>query len=236
MADAEDIAAMRASSPPKVKLSLLEIVITGLVSSLMIAATVWQWWSLGWMEVAGFVTGGISVWLTVREHLWLWPIGLANNVVFFALFWHGRLYADAVLQIVYFGLGIYGWWNWRYGGVNRSELWVSQTKRWEWIAVALFVPLATIGIRELLISFKGAAPLLDALTTVLSLAAQYLLCRKRLEHWFIWITADLIYIPLYFSRDLPLIGVLYFGFLVMCIIGLLQWRGRCRRGQVAGAV
>lgn len=180
------------------------------------------------MEVFGFVTGGISVWLTVREHLWLWPIGLANNLIFFALFWHGRLYADALLQIVYFGLTIYGWWNWRYGGVNRTEPWISRTRLWEWAAVALFIPIAAIGFREILIRVQGAAPLWDALTTVLSLAAQYLLCRKRLEHWFIWIAADVIYVPLYFSRHLPLIGVLYFVFLLMCIVGFVEWLRRYR--------
>jgi nicotinamide mononucleotide transporter len=75
----------------------------------MFGATWFRSWPLGWTEVAGFVTGGISVWLTVRENLWLWPIGIANNIVFFVLFWHGRLFADAGLQTVYLILSIYGW-------------------------------------------------------------------------------------------------------------------------------
>ena len=70
-------------------------------------------WGCGSM---GFVTGGICVWLVVREHLWNWPVGLANNVFFFVLFLRGRLYADMSLQIVYFGLGVYGWLNWIFGG------------------------------------------------------------------------------------------------------------------------
>jgi nicotinamide mononucleotide transporter len=83
---------------------------------------------------------------------------------------------------------------------------------------------------------QGAAPFWDALTTVLSLAAQYLLSRKRFENWFLWIAADIIYVPLYFSRALPLIAVLYFVFLVMCIVGLMEWARHCRtvRTQQAG--
>jgi nicotinamide mononucleotide transporter len=235
MAAIELPSARSASLPSRAILSPLEIVVVTAVSVLMVTATSWGWWSLGWMEVIGFVTGGISVWLTVREHLWLWPIGLANNVVFFALFWHGRLYADAVLQIVYFGLGVYGWWNWLHGGVNRTELWVSRTRPWECIAVALFIPFATFGVRKVLVSMQGAAPLWDALTTVLSLAAQYLLCRKRLEHWFIWMAADVIYVPLYFSRSIPLIGILYFVFFLMCIVGLAQWQRRYRLARAASA-
>jgi nicotinamide mononucleotide transporter len=86
------------------------------------------------------------------------------------------------------------------------------------------IPLATFALREVLLRVNGAAPFWDSLTTVLSLAAQYLLCQKRIENWFIWIAADLIYIPLYFSRHLPLTAVLYMVLLTMCVIGQAQWR------------
>ncbi|MEA3208760.1 MAG: nicotinamide mononucleotide transporter [Chthoniobacter sp.] len=92
------------------------------------------------------------------------------------------------------------------------------------MALAIFVPLATWGLRELLLAIHGAAPFWDSLTTVLSLAAQYLLCQMRLENWWLWIVADLIYIPLYFSRKLPLTAVLYGVLLTMCVIGLREWK------------
>ena len=85
------------------------------------------------------------------------------------------------------------------------------------------IPLATWGLREILVAVQGASPFWDSLTTVLSLSAQYLLCRKRFENWFFWIAADIIYIPLYISRDLPLTAMLYAVFLVMCLIGVNQW-------------
>jgi nicotinamide mononucleotide transporter len=76
----------------------------------------------------------------------------------------------------------------------------------------------------LLIFVNGAAPFWDSITTTLCLAAQYLLCRKRIENWWLWITADVIYVPLYFSRHLPLTAVLYAGFIGLCVIGLFRWR------------
>ena len=190
-----------------------------------------SWWSISVTEAWGFVTGGICVWLVVREHLWNWPIGIANNIVFFFLFLHGRLFADMSLQIVYLGLGVYGWLNWLFGGEKRTVLKISKTTRVEWLVMAALIPLGTWGFREILLVVNGAAPFWDSLTTVLSLAAQYLLCRKRFENWFLWIAADVIYVPLYLSRHLPLTAVLYAVFLVMCLIGVREWSRSMRKGN-----
>ena len=200
------------------------------VSALVLLLSYRAWWPIGIAEAWGFVTGGVCVWLVVREHLWNWPVGLANNIFFFVLFLQGRLFADMSLQIVYFGLGIYGWLNWILGGENRTTLKISRTTRAEWVALTTAIPLATWGLREILLAVNGAAPFWDSLTTVLSLAAQYLLCRKRFENWFFWIAADVIYVPLYLSRHLPLTAVLYAVFLAMCMVGVREWKHSMRKG------
>lgn len=200
------------------------------VSVLVLLASYWAWWAINVTEAWGFVTGGICVWLVVREHLWNWPIGLANNVFFFALFLQGRLFADMGLQVVYFGLGVYGWLNWLFGGENATVLKISRTTRNEWLVLVAAIPLGTWGLREILIAGNGAAPFWDSLTTVLSLAAQYMLCRKRIENWFFWIAADIIYVPLYLSRHLPLTAVLYAVFLAMCLVGLREWNRSMKKG------
>ena len=176
----------------------------------------------------GFITGGICVWLVVRQHIGNWPIGLANNVVFFILFFESRLYADMSLQVVFFALGVYGWWNWVRRGPDFRALKPSRAVQIEWVGILVFIVAGTVLIREILMRVNGAAPFWDALTTILSLAAQYLLCRKRIENWYLWILADVIYVPLYLSRDLPLTAVLYGVFLVMCLFGLLTWRRSLR--------
>jgi nicotinamide mononucleotide transporter len=210
-----------------------EIVAMLAVSGLVLLASYRAWWAISVTEAWGFVTGGICVWLVVREHLWNWPVGLANNVFFFVLFLQGRLFADMGLQVVYFGLGVYGWMNWLFGGENQTVLKISRTTRIEWLVLLGAIPLGTWVLREVLIAVNGAAPFWDSLTTVLSLAAQYLLCRKRFENWFFWIAADVIYIPLYLSRHLPLTSVLYAVFLAMCLIGVGEWKRSMRKGVVA---
>lgn len=211
--------------PPPARVARVEWAVMLLVSAAMLAATAIELWPINWVEVVGFATGGVCVWLAVRQHILTWPIGLANNAAFFVLFaFHARLFADAGLQVVYFALGVYGWWNWLHGGANRSELTVNRTRSWEWVALAAFIPLATWVLRDVLVAVNGSAPFWDAHTTVLSLSAQYLMCRKRLENWYIWIAADIIYIPLYLSRGLPLTAILYGVFLVMCVFGWFEWR------------
>lgn len=192
-------------------------------SALVVAASYLGWWAISVTEAWGFATGGACVWLVVRENIWNWPIGLMNNLVFFALFFRSRLYADMGLQVIYFALGAYGWVNWVHGGKHRTQLLISRASRADWIALVVGIPLGTWALHELLLVVNGAAPFWDSLTTILSLAAQYLLCRKRIDNWFIWILADIIYVPLYLARGLPLTAVLYGVFLVMCLFGIREW-------------
>lgn len=202
----------------------LEAMAVFTVSALLLL-TAWQkWLPLDLTEAFGFATGAICVWLVTKGNIWNWPVGLANNIVFAILFWRARLFADFGLQGVYFALGIFGWWSWLHGGAMRTRLPVSRASRTEWVVLFTFLTAGTWGLRELLIAVNGAAPFWDAATTVLCLCAQYLLCRKRFENWFFWIAADIIYVPLYFSRGLPLTAILYAGFLILCLVGLHRWR------------
>lgn len=198
---------------------------TAFTLSVALILCAWRkWLPLDLTEAFGFATGAICVWLVTRGNLWNWPVGLVNNIVFAILFWKARLFADFGLQGVYFALGIWGWWQWLHGGTNRAPLPVTRTRKNEWIAIALFLTAGTWGLRELLLAVNGAAPFWDAITTTLCLAAQYLLCRKRIENWLLWIAADLIYVPLYLSRGLPLTAILYAGFIGLCIVGLKRWK------------
>jgi nicotinamide mononucleotide transporter len=100
--------------------------------------------------------------------------------------------------------------------------------------LALVGVVLTLGMWERGIAIHDAAPLLDALTTALSLLAQWLLMRRQLENWLLWIAADLVYVPLYLSKDLPLTAMLYALFLLMCLRGLGGWRAIARRQAEEG--
>src|SRR5215213_8056509 len=174
-------------------------------------------------EALGFVTGALCVYLVVRENVWNFPVGIANNVFFLVLFAGARLYGDAALQVIYIALGFQGWYLWLRGGENRTPLRVERASRRLLAGVAAFVVAATAALTLFFRHVNDSAPFLDAFTTALSLGAQYLLNRKAVENWWLWIAADVVYIYLYAVRGLHLTAVLYFFFLCLCVAGLRSW-------------
>ncbi|HSL20455.1 MAG TPA: nicotinamide riboside transporter PnuC [Vicinamibacterales bacterium] len=175
------------------------------------------------VEILGFVTGALSVWLAVRENVWNWPIAAANAVFFFVLFLRHRLYGDMALQVVFFGLAVLGWYRWLRGGEHHSALHVSRITARFSTTLAVVIVIATAAGTVYLRRIGDAAPFLDAATTVLSLAGQYLLTKKVIENWYIWIAADVLYIWMYLQGALYLTATLYVILLLMCIAGVLQW-------------
>lgn len=177
-----------------------------------------------YVEVAGFLSGALCVWLIVKQNIWNWPLGIVNALAYIFLFYSAGLYADMALQVMYIILGFLGWYWWLRGGKNHSKLHVQRIS-WRHSLVLLTIGAVAFTIMHAyLVKIGDSAPVLDALTTVMSLIAQYMLTRKFVENWVVWIAADVIYIGLYISRELYLTGVLYAVFLSMCIVGLITWR------------
>jgi nicotinamide mononucleotide transporter len=209
---------------------------TGIALGLALVAASWRGWlQVSLTEALGFVTGAACVYLTVVENVWNFPVGIANSLFFLVLFAGARLYGDAGLQVIYIALGFQGWYLWLHGGENRTALRVSRATPRLLFAVGLCTAAGTALMTLLFVRTHDSAPLLDALTTVLSLAAQYLLNRKALENWLLWMAADVIYVYLYASRELYLTAVLYFVFLCMCVAGLRVWLRSSRGAGRGGA-
>lgn len=189
---------------------------------------------MDWTEIAGFATGALCVWLVVRRNIWNFPVGIANNLFFAWLFVKAGLYADAGLQFVYIALAGVGWYWWLRGGSDRQGVAVSEASPLAIAACAAgAVVIAAILQWGLLRWTDSTVAGWDAVTTALSLVAQFMLSRKWIANWWFWIVADLIYIPLYASKNLWLTAGLYAVFLAMCVAGLVQWQAERRRQLAA---
>lgn len=184
-------------------------------------------------ETIASILGAWGVYLVVLENVWNWPIGVISSGFFVVVFANARLFGDAGLNVLYVILGLLGWYWWLRGGKDpssaaKTELRISSLDARGWaISLAALVVLTT-AFTFYFRSINDAAPFLDALTTALSLVAQVLLTRKILENWIFWIVADIIYVPLYISRSLPLTAILYVVFLGLATAGLLEWRRKHR--------
>lgn len=203
------------------------------VVSILLVIVGWrQWLPTSLTEMLGFVTGAACVWLLTRENIWNWPIGIANAVFYLILFWHSRLFADASLQIFYVATGFLGWYWWLHGGQKKQELRVQRVG--VSIASLLMVLglIATLLMHRYLLHVHDSAPFWDSLTTVGSLIAQFMLTRKWIENWLLWMSVDVIYVVLYASRHLYLTSVLYAIFFAMCVSGWFEWRKQ-RSAQIA---
>ena len=186
----------------------------------LVALTVANRW-----EILAVIFGIISVYLSTREHIWSWPTALVNVALYFIVFLEAKLYADMGLQVVYFALSLYGWYEWLYGGENRTELHVSRVTR------ALGLKLLLIGLASaallgtILARFTDASlPYLDSATTSTSLVAQWMMTRKILENWAVWVVVDVVYVGMFIFKKLYLTAGLYAVFLVLAVMGFIQWK------------
>jgi nicotinamide mononucleotide transporter len=184
--------------------------------------------TLSLTELFGFLTGAVGVWLLARQNIWNWPIGIANGIFYVLVFLRSGLYGDAGLQLVYIAMNAYGWHLWL-RPARAAALAVSRTPKpvWTWLAPATLT--AALALAWFLKRFTDSSvPGFDGATTALSLAALYGQSKKFLESWWIWILADLIYIPLYLYKGLWLTSLLYGVFLVLCVMGLRSWNADLR--------
>jgi nicotinamide mononucleotide transporter len=176
-------------------------------------------------EVLAVVTGIISVYLSTREHIWSWPTALVNVALYFVVFLEAKLYADMGLQVVYFVLSLYGWYEWLYGGENRTELHVSRASRQLGVRLVVIGATCAALLGTLLARFTDAAlPYVDSATTSTSLVAQWMMTRKILENWAVWAVVDVVYIGMFVFKGLYLTAGLYTVFLVLAIMGYVQWK------------
>jgi nicotinamide mononucleotide transporter len=179
---------------------------------------------MSWTEIAGFTTGALTVWLYVRQNMWAWPVGIANNAFWLVLFWQTRLFLDAGLQVVYIGLALWGWYWWLRGGPADGPLRVTRTGRRERVILTVVAVLAVTVLWRAMVAQADARPLWDSVTTVVSLIAQYMLTRKLLGTWWLWMSVDVIYTGVYAAEHLYLTAALQPLFFALCIAGMRSWK------------
>ena len=167
----------------------------------------------------------ISVILSAVENIWSWPTAIVGVALYIIVFYEAKLYADMGLQFIYIAISIYGWWKWLHGGEDKGELRVSRAPMPTLIIGSLLAAAFAVTLGLLFRQFTdNPLPFADSALTSFSLLAQFLMAKKYIENWYIWIVVDVFYIAMFIFKHLYPTAVLYAAFIGACTLGLVQWR------------
>ena len=199
---------------------------------------------MSYVEFIGTILYLWSVWLIAKRNILTWAVGIVSVILYMILFYQIRLYSDTIEQIYYLGASVYGWWIWNkspkdYGQITHVKysdsknliLWVVFTGI---ISVAFGYFMSRVHL-FLSVIFPEAAsfPYLDAITTIMSFSAMWLMAKKKIESWIYWIIVDVIGIWLYFVKDVKFLSLLYVILLIMAFNGLRMWHKSIQNNSAA---
>lgn len=180
------------------------------------------------MNTLEFVAVGLTllaVYLTTRQVIWCWPLGMVSVALYAGVFYRAQLYAEVGLQGLYFGLSAYGWWAWRFAGDERGELAVTVGPARLHIRLLVIGALAGAALGGALSRFTNASlPFMDAMLAAFSMVAQWLQTRKVLQAWLLWIALDVFYVGMFLYKGLYPTAGLYAAFLYLATLGYIEWR------------
>ena len=196
---------------------------------------------MSYIEFIGTIFYLWSVWLIARRNILTWPVGIVSVLLYMALFYQIQLYSDTVEQVYYLIASAYGWWRWltpiqqtgqpipvRWSSGRAAAVWMTATA-----VVSALTGLLMSRIHLLAPTWfpqPASLPYLDALTTIMSFSAMWLMAQKRIESWVYWIIVDVIGIGLYYVKDVRFVALLYVMLLGMAINGLMSWiRGAVKK-------
>lgn len=176
------------------------------------------------IELIAVVFSLACIWLAVKKHVLNWPTGIIGVTAYMILFYQERLYADMILQLVFILQGVYGWYNWVNKKGNETELDISNLTPQQLVIYSLVILIASATWAFVLKNYTNAStPYVDAFAATTSLVANWLMARKKIENWMLWIFVDVIYITLFWYKHLFLSSGIYVVFLILSIKGFIDW-------------
>jgi nicotinamide mononucleotide transporter len=164
---------------------------------------IFTWLLDHYVEVCGTLTGFLYLGFSIRQHYLTWPVGLLNALFYVAVFFSSKIYADMTLQFYYVAISIYGWWSWHYASAPGHSLEVTRTGIDLWLKLVTVFILLFAAISYVLVRYTDSTvPYWDAITTAMSIVATWMLARKKIEHWLVWVLVDAISIGLFIVKEL----------------------------------
>ncbi|MGO4876220.1 nicotinamide riboside transporter PnuC [Pedobacter psychrotolerans] len=176
------------------------------------------------LEWAAVITGFLCIYLAAKESIWNWPVSIISVVAYGLLFFREAMYGDMTLQIYFLFTAVYGWYFWIRKKVEQHRP-ISRLTTKQWFLAILFIPLLSLLLGWFMDRFTNSnVPYADGFCTAISFTAQFLLTRKILENWLLWVFANICYVPLFIYKNLNLSALLYLVLIIIAFNGYLNWR------------
>ncbi|MBR4844720.1 MAG: nicotinamide mononucleotide transporter [Alistipes sp.] len=178
------------------------------------------------LQIVGTLLGLLYLWLEYKANIWVWIVGAVMPMVHGVLYLNSGIYADAAMQLYYVAAGIYGLCVWL-RGTKREEKRIDiqfTPKRWIFTLVLVYVLLHLMLYFFLSEFTDSRVPFFDSMSTALSIVAMWMLSRKLVEQWLVWLVVDMISVGLYLYKGIPITAMLYTLYCALAVAGYMRWR------------
>ena len=179
------------------------------------------------LEIIGTIVGLIYLWLEYRASIYLWAASIVMPAIYVFVYYDAGLYADFGINIYYLGAALYGWTVWTYGGKakEQQELPITHMPARSFPGVLLVFAITFAAIAWVLIRHTDSnVPWCDAFTTALSIIGMWMLARKYVEQWWVWMVVDAVCVGLYIYKELYFTATLYALYAIVAIFGWMNWK------------
>ena len=179
------------------------------------------------IEIIAVITGLLSIWFSYKVNILVYPIGMISLAIYVFIFTKNGLYANSIINFLYFIISIFGWWNWKRDKVNKStsqqdnkSLEVSYLNKKQRLSTVIIIGMLFYIATRFASDIKT---LTDYLTSILGLGAMLLTAYKKVENWILYLVADIVLIPLCISNELYFTTIQYLGYTILAVMGYINW-------------
>lgn len=193
------------------------------------------WVQINYQEIIGAIISLFYLYFSIIQNKWLWPLGFVSSAIYVIVFFDAGIYADMGLQLYYVIISIYGWINWTKMHQNSEggQIKFVITKPLLLIFLLLITFILFITLSQILIFFTDSTvPYIDAFITASSITATWMLAKKYIEHWIVWVIVDIVSAGVYYYKQLYVTIVLYIIYTVFAIVGYLMWFRSTRNNKI----
>lgn len=190
-----------------------------------------------YLEIIAVLTGIISVWFANKENILLYPIGTVSVLIWIYLCWIGEIYSQAVINLFFLIMNIYGWYNWSRkdnSEINKVQIKFNSLK--ENLLIVTVAALLTLLIYSVLsnveiLNFNWKFVLMESFITTLNFIGMWLMAWKRVENWVLWIIGDIFCIPLFVFKEYYLSVAQFSIFIIIAFMGYFEWKKKALKNQ-----